>query len=134
MKQKLLAFTGICALTSAFALAGVFLYERGDELIRQRHKVAELTWKLPEGKIATLSESLALEAIEMAFRGGTNSLTNWLPLPAAQEPNESVLRRGADTNSGFVILIRMNSADQLYATLKLDLTNRTLNVVVSKPK
>jgi len=113
---------------------GILAYEYGDRLLTQRHRVADFQWKLPPDKAATLSDSLAVEGVQLALRASSRDPAAWQPVPVAQESAASVLRKGQNPNTGLVILTNSNSAAQLYARVELDVTNRALNVAISRPK
>ncbi len=127
MKRLTLTFVVLLVL-------GVLVYEYGGRLITQRQRVADFQWKLPPDKPATLSDSLAVEGIELALRASSRDPANWQPVPIAQKSADNVLRKGQNPDSGLVILSNSNSAAQLYATVQLDSTNRALDVTISRPK
>lgn len=127
MKRLTLAFVFLLVL-------GVLIYEYGGNLLTQRHRVEDFQWKLPTDKPATLSDSLAVEGIALALRASSRDVVGWQPVPVAPESAASVLRKGQNPNAGLVILTNATSAAQLYARVELDVTNRALNVAISRPK
>lgn len=124
----------LIATVPLLLVLGIVGYNYGDRLLTKRHRVTDFKWKLPPEKPVTLSDSLAVEGIQLALRSSSRDPANWQPVPVTDNLPGSILRKGNNPNAGLVVLSNSNSAAQLYARVELDPTNRALNVAISHPK
>lgn len=124
-----------------FALIGIlllllglgFVLWRFDSWLKARFRVADFQWKLTPDKPLALSETLALEGINEALRAKGHDPANWEAVPTwADSP---ILRLSPlNPNAGGLTLSNRNSGARLLASVELDPTNHTLNIVISRPK
>jgi|SRR5688572_6030434 len=112
---------------------GVLLYRFAGDVLASRHRVSRLTWNLPSNQPAMLSDSLALEAIRMAFKNSSYDPALWQPV-IADEASGSIWRRPYSTNAGSILLSNKNSGKKLYASIELDVTNRIMKVDIVRSK
>ena len=115
-------------------MLGFLVSKYGDRWVTQPHRAVDFKWKLPPDKALTLSDSLAMEGIELALRSSSREHEGWQSIPVGRELTASILRRRGSDNEGMVILTNRNLPAQLYARVELDVTNRILNVAISRPK
>lgn len=132
--RSVLPVKALTLIATILLVLGLLVYEYGGRLLTQRHRVADFQWKLPSDRTLTLSDSLALEGIPLAFRSSSRDPAGWYPVPIAPESKASFMRKGRSPNAGLIILSNSNFAGQLYARVELDVNNHALNVVISHPK
>lgn len=127
--MKRLALIGILLLLLGFGF-GLSQY---DNWLKARFRVAEFQWKLTADKPLALSETLAIEGINVALRANGHEPANWQAVPTWA--NSPLLRLNPlNPNAGGLTLSNRNSGAKLIAHVELDPTNYALNIAISRPK
>jgi hypothetical protein len=122
-------------IVTALLALGLLAYVFGDRLLDRRFRVVYFQWKLPPEKAAILSDSLAVEGIQAAFRASSRNPADWRPVPVApQSAAANVLFLYTNTNEGEVMLTNGTTGKRLFARVELDVTNRVLSVDISRAK
>lgn len=129
MKRLVLIVTAVLLLA-----LGLVVFKYGDRWLTERRRVADFQWKLPPDKPLMLSESLAVEGINVALRANEQDPTNWQAVPTWKDSPEILRRNAANPNAAGVTLSNRNSGEKLYARVELDPTNHALNIAISHPK
>jgi hypothetical protein len=127
--MKRLALIGILLLLLGFG----FALSQYDSWLKARFRVADFQWKLTPDKPLALSETLAVEGINVALRANGHDPANWQAVPTWVD--SPILRLSPlNPNGGDLTLSNRNSGAKLLASVELDPTNRTLNIAISRPK
>lgn len=127
--MKRLALIGILLLLLGLG----FGLSQFDSWLKARFRVAEFQWKLNADRPLALSETLAIEGVNVALRANGHEPANWQAVPTwADSP---ILRLSPlNPNGGNLTLSNRNSGAKLLVNVELDPTNHTLNIKISRPK
>jgi hypothetical protein len=129
MKRRVFIATAVLLVA-----LGITVLMYGDRLLTAAFHVADFQWKLPPSEPLILSESLAVQGVGVALRANGHDSTNWQAVPTWKDSTEILRRNVANTNAGAVTLRNRNSGEKLTASIKLDPTNRVLNITIWHPK
>jgi hypothetical protein len=125
----------IVLLAAVLFVFAALLYIFGGRLLTSRYRVAEFKWKLPTGETGVLSEDLALKGINLTLSNNAYDPLLWMPTTDNAHPEMGILQRNPrNSNSARILLTNRTSSARLRANLEMDMTNRVLEVVISRPK